>query len=128
MRGKRCCGWPSPRNELSTGWKRRGCCPSPPELADFPTLLGLSTDLHALFQQTRENPRSDASEPGRNAPANAPNSASAAMLLSHRPCHSPSDGAIRAPAAGSLRYRRIRGAPFDSVREPKGSRQLTVSK
>ena len=27
------------------------------------------------------------------------------MLLSHRPCHSPSDGAIRAPAAGSLRYR-----------------------
>src|SRR5450631_597743 len=66
MRGERCCGWPPPCSELSTGWKRRGCCRSPPELADFSTLLGLSTDLHALFQQTGENPRPDDREPGRN--------------------------------------------------------------
>src|SRR5450759_2984766 len=67
MRGERYYGWPPPRSEFWTGWKRRGCCLSPPELADFSTLLGLSTDLHALFQQTGENPRSNDREPGRNA-------------------------------------------------------------
>jgi hypothetical protein len=86
-------------------------------LAEFSTVFVLSTDLHALFRQTEENPRSNASEPGRNAPANGLNRAALAMTMLDRPCQRHPDGAIHYPARPFATLSTDQGMGSDSATE-----------